>query len=325
MNTCNILFTSVGRRVSLIRYFRRALKELQLDGRIIGADASDRSPAFHITDASYLMPRVETVAYIPRLLEICAQEQVTIIIPLIDTELKVLAESRHQFQTLGAQVIISDPEVISIGMHKTETEAFFKKNSIDTPEIYSAEDIARRRCHLPVMVKPNDGSASRMVFKAETDEQLEFFRHYVPNAIIQEFIDGDEYTLDVFVDLGEAVRCVVPRLRIEVRAGEVSKGMIVKNDRIIELGKRVGECLPGPRGCITLQCIVNRQGEIKMVEINPRFGGGAPLSIEAGADMSKWVVQMVRGQEIGDVEHSYRDGLTMLRYDGEIFVPCRKL
>ncbi len=325
MNTCNILFTSVGRRVSLIRYFRRALKELQLDGRIIGADASDRSPAFHITDASYLVPRVETAAYISRLLEICAQEQVSIIIPLIDTELKVLAESRHQFQALGAQVIISNPEVISIGMHKTETEAFFKKNSIDTPEIYSAEDIARRRYHLPVMVKPNDGSASRMVFKAETDEQLEFFRHYVPNAIIQEFIDGDEYTLDVFVDLGGAVRCVVPRLRIEVRAGEVSKGMIVKNDRIIELGKRVGECLPGARGCITLQCIVNRQGEIKMVEINPRFGGGAPLSLEAGADMPKWVVQMVRGQEIGDVEHSYRDGLTMLRYDDEIFVPCRKL
>ena len=109
-------------------------------------------------------------------------------------------------------------------MHKTETGAFFKKNSIDTPEIYSAEDIDRGRYRLPLMVKPNDGSASRMVFKAETDEQLEFFRHYVPNAIIQEFIDGDEYTLDVFVDLNGAVRCVVPRLRIEVRAGEVSKG-----------------------------------------------------------------------------------------------------
>ena len=112
MNTCNILFTSVGRRVSLIRYFRRALKELQLDSRIIGADASDRTPAFHITDASYLVPRVETAAYIPRLLEICAREQASIIIPLIDTELRVLAESRHQFQALGAQVIISNPEQV---------------------------------------------------------------------------------------------------------------------------------------------------------------------------------------------------------------------
>ena len=96
-NTCNILFTSVGRRVSLIRHFFRAHRELHLDGKIIGADASDRSPAFHITDASYLVPRVDTAAYIPRLLEICAQEQVSIIIPLIDTELRVLAENRHRF------------------------------------------------------------------------------------------------------------------------------------------------------------------------------------------------------------------------------------
>ena len=157
----------------------------------------------------------------------------------------MLAENRHRFGSIGTQVIVSDPEVIAIGMHKTETRAFFKRNGIDTPEIYTAEDIEQGRYHLPLMVKPNDGSASKMVFKAETHEQLTFFRRYVPNAIVQEFIEGDEYTLDVFVDLGGRVRCVVPRLRIEVRAGEVSKGLIVKNDRIIGIGRKVGECLTG--------------------------------------------------------------------------------
>ena len=324
MNHCNILFTSVGRRVSLIRHFYRALRELHLDGKIFGADASDRSPAFHITDKSFLVPRISSADYISSLLTICSQEQIKVVIPLIDTELYVLAENRHRFQALGTQVIISSPEVISIGMHKTETYAFFKSNNIDTPVVYSAEDVEQGRYHLPLMVKPNDGSASKMIFKAETDEQLKFFRQYVPNAIIQEFIEGDEYTLDVFVDLNGGVRCVVPRLRIEVRAGEVSKGLIVKNDRIIGIGRKVGECLTGARGCVTLQCIVSRQGLIKMVEINPRFGGGAPLAIEAGADMPKWVLQMVMGQELGDVEHSYRDGLMMLRYDDEIFIPCRE-
>jgi carbamoyl-phosphate synthase large subunit len=322
-NTCNILFTSCGRRVSLIRHFIKALRQLNLDGNIVAADASDRSPAFHITDRSYLVPRVNTAEYIPRLVDICSQEQIGIVIPLIDTELAVLAENRHRFGLIGTQVIVSDPEVIAIGMNKTETRAFFKRNGIDTPEIYTAQDIEQGRYHLPLMVKPNDGSASKMVFKAETHEQLTFFRRYVPHAIIQEFIDGDEYTLDVFVDLNGLVRCVVPRLRLEVRAGEVSKGLIVKNDRIIAAGKKVGECLSGTRGCITLQCIVTRQDAIKMIEINPRFGGGAPLSIEAGADMPKWVVQMVRGQLNEDVEHSYRDGLMMLRYDDEIFVQCQ--
>jgi carbamoyl-phosphate synthase large subunit len=320
MNTCNILFTSAGRRVALIRHFSRALRQLQLDGNICAADASDQSPAFHITDRSYLVPRVDSTGYIPRLLDICSQEQIGIVVPLIDTELAVLAENRHRFASIGAQVIVSDPDVIAIGMHKTETCAFFKRTGVDTPEIYSSEDIEQGRYHLPLMVKPDDGSASKMVFKAETHEQLAFFRSYVPHAIVQEFIDGNEYTLDVFTDLGGKVRCVVPRLRIEVRAGEVSKGLIVKDKRIISLGRKVGECLPGARGCITLQCIVSQQGVIKMIEINPRFGGGAPLSIEAGADMPAWVIQLAMGREIGNVEHAYRDGLMMLRYDDALFV-----
>ena len=69
-NTCNILFTSAGRRVALIRHFFRAHRELHLDGKILSVDASDQSPAFHIADASYLVPRVDTAGYIPRLLDI---------------------------------------------------------------------------------------------------------------------------------------------------------------------------------------------------------------------------------------------------------------
>jgi carbamoyl-phosphate synthase large subunit len=320
MDTCNLLFTSAGRRVALMRHFSRALRQLSLHGAICAADASDQSPAYHIADRAYCVPRVGTAGYIPRLLEICAQEHIRVVIPLIDTELMVLAENRQRFTEIGTQVMISDPNVIAISMHKTETSAFFQRNRINTPHMYSPEEIELGRYELPLLVKPDDGSASMMVFKAETDEQLTFFRRYVPRAIVQEFVDGHEYTLDVFVDLQGRVRCVVPRLRIEVRAGEVSKGLIVKDTRIMEIGRKVGERLRGARGCITLQCIVDRQGVIQMIEINPRFGGGAPLSIEAGADMPAWVVQMAMGREIGDVEQAYRDGLMMLRYDDAVFV-----
>ena len=324
MNTCNILFTSVGRRVSLIRHFSRALKELNLDGRIVGADATDKSPAFYITDKSYLVPRISTADYIPRLLNICVQEQIKIVIPLIDTELKIISDNRHRFAEVGTQVIISDPEVINIAQYKTETCRFFETHEIDTPELFFDNDIAQRKYNFPLMIKPNDGSASKMVFKVENEEQLQFFLKYVPNAIVQEYVSGEEYTLDVFVDLNGKVRCVVPRLRLEVRAGEVSKGLIVKNSAIIRQGEKVCECLPGARGCITLQCVVDKKGSIKMVEINPRFGGGAPLSIEAGADFPKWIIQMLMGQEIGDVSNAYKDGLMMLRFDDAIFVDQQK-
>jgi carbamoyl-phosphate synthase large subunit len=320
MDTCNILFTSVGRRVSLIRQFFRALKELKLNGKIFGADASDRSPAFHITDKSYMVPHINRAEYIPRLLEVCSLEKINIVIPLIDTELLVLSENRHRFEDIGTQVLISTPEVIKIGMYKRETHAFFKRNNIDTPELLSTADIDNGKSIFPLMIKPDDGSAGKMVFKAENETQLRFFMQYVQNAIVQEFIEGDEYTLDVFIAFNGEVKCIVPRLRLEVRAGEVSKGIIVKNKEIMRVGEKVGQCLTGARGCITLQCIVDNNGKIKMVEINPRFGGGAPLSIAAGADFPKWILQMTRGEELGDIADSYEDGLMMLRYDDAVFI-----
>lgn len=320
MDSCNILFTSVGRRVSLIRHFYRALRELQLEGRIYGADASDLSPAFHITEKSFKVPRIENPEYISCLLKICKDEQVRILIPLIDTELYVLAKNRHHFREIGTEVIISDVTVIHIGMYKTATHQFFKQIGIDTPELFSREDLRDVKKNLPLIVKPNDGSASHMVFRIDTEEQFDFFSQYVPNAIIQQCIEGEEYTLDVLVDLSGKVRCVVPRLRIEVRAGEVSKGVIVKRNDLIQLGTAVCKCLSGARGCITLQCIQDSNGKIYMIEINPRFGGGIPLSIEAGADFPKWILQMVMEQEIGDVADSYKDGLMMLRYDDAIFI-----
>ncbi len=320
MNTCNILFTSVGRRVSLIKHFRRALRELQIEGRIIGTDASNQSPAFYSTDKSYEVPLIEAAGYIPRLLELCSQEKIDVVIPLIDTELLLLAQNRRRFEDAGIKVIISTPEVVEIGMYKSRTYGFFKKNNINTPALFSPEHIATGEYRFPLIIKPDDGSAGKMVFKVADSEQLMFFSRYVPNAIVQEFITGDEYTVDVFIDYAGMVRCIVPRLRIEVRAGEVSKGLIVKNDSVIKAARKVAECLHGALGCITLQCILDTDARIKMVEINPRFGGGVPLSIEAGADFPKWTIQMVLGQEIGDVAGAYEDGLMMLRYDDAVFV-----
>jgi carbamoyl-phosphate synthase large subunit len=126
--------------------------------------------------------------------------------------------------------------------------------------------------------------------------------------------------LDVLIDFDGKTRCVVPRLRIETRAGEVSKGMTVKHPGIIAAGKKVAEALPGPVGCITVQCFLTMSGDIVFIEINPRFGGGCPLSFAAGADFPKWIIQMVRG-EIPDIRlDGWQDGLVMLRYDEGIFV-----
>ena len=154
-----------------------------------------------------------------------------------------------------------------------------------------------------------------------TPEQLAFLRTAHPNDIIQEFVEGIEYTVDVFADLDGNPRCAVPRERHEVRAGEVSKSQTLRHKGIIEQSCRLVKELAGCRGPITIQCFLTPDGRIVFIEINPRFGGGVPLSIHAGADSPRWLMELLVGRRPNIRPNEWTDQLFMLRYDKGIFVP----
>ena len=142
--------------------------------------------------------------------------------------------------------------------------------------------------------------------------------------MVQEFIEGQEYTVDVLVDFDGRVRCVVPRLRMEVRTGEVSKAQTVRCPEVIEQSKRLVETLGAGPGIITIQCFLTTDGNIKFIEINPRFGGGVPLSIRAGADFPRWILQLWLGDSPRIRQDVWQDGLVMLRYDDAIWMSASK-
>jgi carbamoyl-phosphate synthase large subunit len=116
------------------------------------------------------------------------------------------------------------------------------------------------------------------------------------------------------------VRCVVPRKRIEIRSGEVSKGQVVKNLRIMSESAKLVETLGAGPGVITLQLFLTYDDKIKFIEVNPRFGGGAPLSIKVGANFPKWILQELLGEQVHIRFNGFKDNLIMLRYDGEVWV-----
>lgn len=152
-------------------------------------------------------------------------------------------------------------------------------------------------------------------------DELRTFGRRVPDAIVQEFVKGTEHTLDVYTGFDGTPRCVVPRKRLEVRTGEVSKGVIVKDARIMATGARVAEVLGGCRGVVTVQCMVTPRGRIRVIEINPRLGGDVPLAIHAGADFPKWILMELLGKRPRINPSGFRDDIAMLRHDDSVFVP----
>jgi carbamoyl-phosphate synthase large subunit len=236
-------------------------------------------------------------------------------------DLKLLAQNEPKFSALGCRVLVSKPGVIGICQDKRKTYRFLVKNGFDTPLTMSVRSaLSERKLGWPRFLKPWDGYASRGNAIVRNREELQFYARRIPNAICQEYVRGIEHTCDVYVDFDMKVRCVVPRRRMEVRAGEVSKGQVVKNAHIMSQAARLVEALGAGPGVITIQLFLTGDDKVKFIEINPRFGGGVPLSIKAGANFPKWILQELVGKKPVIRFDGFKDKLIMLRYDAEVWL-----
>ncbi|MFH1748078.1 MAG: ATP-grasp domain-containing protein [Planctomycetota bacterium] len=318
-----LLFTCVGRRIELLQSFRAAAKRLGYKLRIVAVDNDVTAPGLICADEPVVVPPAKDPQYLPTLLETVARYQADALIPTTDTDLPVISAHRAEFDAAGCIALIADLDVIRICRNKLKTYRFLHENGIDTPASYTVEEIlSRSQLDFPLFSKPLSGSAGQRVNRINDRLDLEYFTKRYDDLIIQEFVDGQEYTLDAYVGLNGQTRCVVPRARWQVRTGEVCKGVVVKDPRIMAAGRRVVDALGNsPRGVVTLQCILTPDQRIRFIEINPRFGGGAPMAIAAGADFPAWLLQELRGEIAPVTFDGFRHGLCMLRFDWSAFLP----
>lgn len=315
----NILITSAGQRVSLVRSFQTELKKYFENSQVFTTDLNPvLAPACHVSDQSFTVPRVTSPEYIGHLLHLCLNNQIKLVVPTIDTELLVLSENIEYFKQQGIHLLVSDPELVRECRDKRQINQFFERKGICIPQQYSLENL-----QFPVFVKPYDGSLSKGIFTAYCAEDIKPEHYADPKLMFMEYIapeDYDEFTVDCYYDQASALKCVVPRKRIFVRAGEVNKGVTKKNIIVTEFNQKLKH-IPGARGCLTIQVFLHKtEDKILGIEINPRFGGGYPLSYLAGANYSQWAIrEYLLNQKIEEFA-AWSDNLLMLRYDAEVLV-----
>jgi carbamoyl-phosphate synthase large subunit len=315
--TLNILLTSIGRRVALLEAFRQALADLDVKGRVVAADHSPLAPAFQLADERLLVPPVDGAGYVDALLDICRRRAIGLVVPLIDWELPVLSGTEKHFAREGARLVLSSRRVVDICRDKQQTFEFLKARGFGTPEVLPYARALEGP--FPLFMKPRFGSSAKDVHYLADRESLEFHHRTSVESVVQEFIRGDEHTVDVYAGVDGVPRVAVPRRRLEVRGGEVSKARTVRHPGIIGQSLRLVEALGECVGVVTLQCFLLADGAIKFIEINPRFGGGVPLAIRAGADFPRWLVGEHLGRKPDIRPDAWQDGLVMLRYDAAVF------
>ncbi len=311
----NILILSAGRRVELVQSFQRAARKLNIKSNIVAGDCSNTAPAIYFADKYYIMPRISEPTYIDYIIDVCNKENIALVVPTIDTDLLLLSEKKSYIESkTKSRVLISSEEVVKICRDKTKTQKFLEDNNFKVPRMYTSEEL-KGDIEFPLFIKPKSGSSSINAFKVNNKKELSIYMDIIQDPIVQEFIEGEEYTVDVFLDFEGNVITIVPRLRIATRGGEISKGKIIKDREIINDIKRLMKVLK-PIGHITVQLMKTQRG-IEYIEINPRFGGGAPMSIQSGADSCENLYRLMMGEKL-EYNENYRENIMFLRFDKSI-------
>jgi carbamoyl-phosphate synthase large subunit len=305
----NVLITCAGRRVRLVELFKESTS-----GIVVASDADRLAPSLYAADAGEVVPLLEDPTYMDVLKQIIDRHEIGLIVPTIDTELSLIADHRDAIQEVGCLAVISDPDFVAITFDKLLTFRTFRAHAIAVPATWLPSQPVPPVFTGQIVEKPRWGSASRDVRILDGEKSNEIERNR-DDVVRQELLEGMEITIDALLDVHGHIVHFVPRERIRVLAGESIQGRTIDDTDIREWVVEVLEhCASlGGRGVLTVQAFLTEKGPV-LLEVNPRFGGGYPLSHAAGADYPALLVEMARGNHIAPRIGEYTKDLYFSRF-----------
>jgi carbamoyl-phosphate synthase large subunit len=299
-----------GPSVSVIKAIQR--HPLTETAFVVGVDMSMDSAGCHLADASALVPAADDPDYADAVLDVARRHDVDMVIPILDLEVPVLGSRSSDFESRGIHVAVDPPQVTTTALDKRRAAERCDEASILQPERWEApEHIPTDR--YPIIGKPVRGTGSRGSIVLESAGAL---RPGVPREgiIWQQFVAGQEFSIDYWGDPAGALFVAVPRWRRRVRDGQMVFGETMDDQDLLDMARNVATAFQTTQvGC--LQVMRDTDGALYFIELNPRYGTGVSLSIEAGIHFPylQWL-RAFRPEELSNTPMVYKSGLKMIRY-----------
>ena len=276
-----------ARRVSMAELFKRSGERIGREVNIISYELLEQVP-IALVGKVVVGLRWSDPNVVADIVKVAKEYEIDIILPFVDGAIEIASKVRQHLP--GVFVPVGDFEVNRTMFDKVEAAKAFEKAGLPIPRTYSAIN-----AKMPAIAKPRKGSASRGIKIFHTlDElmQLEGLSDY----LVQEYIENrDEYTVDCYVSQAGEILTVVPRVRLEVMGGEVTRTITCRNQTLDRLSRQVIETF-SLRGPVTLQFLHDLdRNRYLLMEVNPRLGGGVVCSIYAGAPITDYIIDESRG------------------------------
>jgi carbamoyl-phosphate synthase large subunit len=300
----------------------KSLKMANFSGRIVATDSDPLAAGFYMTPDHFVMPLAEhEPEFVDRLSKVVQDCHVDVLMPSSGYDVYLYGKYRDMLEGLGAVPVVSDPESLEICRDKLRTFDFLagrNRGRFSLPFTTADPD---RIAGFPVIAKPRFGKGSRDIFRVGGEADLKYVKaKFGDSMIFQELLPGVEYTVDVLSDLDKKALLAVPRIRLQTKEGISTRGKVVHHPDLQRQCMEIAEAV-GIRGpcCIQMKESSQQQdkSELKLVEINPRMGGGTIFSALAGANLPAMILDMVSGREVHVLDFTE---VTVVRYFEEIVV-----
>jgi carbamoyl-phosphate synthase large subunit len=290
----------------------KSLRLVKYPVRIVASDSNPISAGFFMSDAHEVLPEIDSKLYVSRLFDIVEKHKIEILMPSSGYDIYQYSDNKEKLLKLGALPVVSDKKTMERCRDKMQTFNYLSKK-FDLP--FTTLDY-KKTSRFPLIAKPRYGKGSKGLVKIDNEKELEYVqtKKDKDNLIFQEYLPGTEYTIDVLSDLQCEPIIAVPRIRLETKAGISTMGKIVKDENISDTCKSIAKWLK-IRGPCCIQMKESKEGILKIVEVNPRMGGGTFFTTLAGANFPAMILDMVNGKKLKIPKISE---ITIVRYFEEI-------
>ena len=297
-----------------------AMKSLRADSSVelLAADMDPWAAGLYLVPpaARTLIPAGAAPDFARSLLGRCIALGVDVVLPTVDAELRPLAHAREEFAAAGIGLLLAPAAALEVILDKLllvqhcASVVPVPRTELLGPAVDPAS------WTYPVIVNPRTGSGSRGILQLGSAAELAALERS-STLIVQEFLPGEEYSVDVVADAGGQVIASVPRIRARVDSGVSVGGRTVHDPEIEEFGRAVARAT-GLTYVANVQCRRDRTGRAALLEVNPRMPGTLGLTIASGVDMPRLALDALLGRPV-PAHLDFRE-LAVVRFLDERFV-----
>lgn len=265
-------------------------------------------------------PPADEPELVPELLSYCVRNEIDVLAPMLDEELLPLAEARTQFAALGTAVLVSSPNAVESALDSwAVVHACFDRVDVPLTRLF-VEGASFEGWRYPLVVRPRAARGGmRLVMSPEELAELERSEELV----VQEYLPGTEYSVDVLSTVEGRVVAAVPRERLAVNRG-LSVTARTVHDPELSAAARLVVMELGLTGLSTVRLRGGQDGRPKVVRVQPRSSAGVTLTMAAGINLPALALRAALGQELPEQRADFEE-VAMVRTWEEHIVPAREI